>query len=165
MPLYWNTNANSLDDYRLAEKRFDEIKTVYIDAFETLCRISVIAATLEGVIQYGTAVVPKTNGYITTEAFQVMANGNKPSLLQLFHTGSVLVSATDCKLRNGLGHNSASYDVSKDEVHYSNQNNSGIQNFQISYTRLCETVVNIYQMFEVATLYSDWLRTKVNVMR
>ena len=127
--LYWNkTNPSySLEDFQLAEKRFDELKSMYIDCFETLGRISVIAATIEGVIQFGVPIVPTAKGNMPTSTFQTMANGSKPDILKQLPIANIFVSVMDCKLRNGVGHNSANYDVRKDDISYSNQNNKGTQ--------------------------------------
>ena len=48
MTLYWDpSRGTNLDDYRLAQKRFVDIKPFYIDVFESLARISVIAVGIE----------------------------------------------------------------------------------------------------------------------
>jgi hypothetical protein len=162
---YWDDSKHSLDEFYLAEKRFDELKTLYIDCFESLCRLSVIAATLEGVIQTGKAEVPTKKATMATADFQTTPNGNKPDILKLLPIAAVFVPVMNSKLRNGVGHNSAGYDVQTDEVFYSNQNKKGVQNFRTPYIRFCEAVVRLYRLFEVAALYGDWLRAKTHVMR
>ncbi len=94
-------------------------------------------------------------------AFQLIANGSKPDILKNLPIKGIF-AVMSSQLRNGMGPNSATNDALKDEVFYSNDSTSrGVENFQISYTRFCETVVKLYLMFEVATLYGDLLRAKV----
>jgi hypothetical protein len=56
--IYWDDTKHTLDDFTLAHKRFQELKPFYVDCFETFCRISVIAAGLEGIIVHKTVGVP-----------------------------------------------------------------------------------------------------------
>jgi hypothetical protein len=154
---YWRDSTASLDDYQLAEKRFEELKTLYIDCFETFCRISVIAATVEGKIQTGAIVVPKSKGTITVAQFQTMKNGSKPDILKNLSIADLFVPFMNSKLRNGVGHNSAGYDVKSDEVFYSNQSNKGTTHHRLSYIRFCQTIVLIYRQFELVWLYAAWL--------
>jgi hypothetical protein len=162
--LYWDkTQSNlTLDNFYLAEKRFNELKSIYIDCFETFARLAVLAATIEGTILHKTPVIPKKNGTMSVSNFQTMPNGNKPDILRSMPIGHIFIPVMDSKLRNGLGHHSTTYDIIKDEVSYSNQNNQGIQHYQISYIRFCEAIMNLYRMFEISTLYADWLRARIN---
>ncbi len=161
--LYWDDSKHSLDEFHLAEKRFDELKTLYIDCFETLCRLSVVAATLEGVIQNGKPEVPTKKGSMATVDFQTMPNGSKPDILHHLPIAEIFVPVMNSKLRNGVGHNSAGYNVQKDCIFYSNHNKKGVQEFQMPYIRFCEAIMRIYRLFEVGALYGDWLRVKVYV--
>jgi hypothetical protein len=154
---YWREDCGSLDDYQLAEKRFAELKTLYIDCFESFCRISVIAATLEGEIQIGVVAVPKAKGTLTVAQFQAVKNGNKPDVLKNLPLADLFVPFINSKLRNGVGHNSAGYDVKSDEIFYSNHNNKGTTHYRLPYIRFCETIVLIYRQFELVWLYAAWL--------
>jgi hypothetical protein len=162
---YWRDGNVSLDDYQLAEKRFAELKTLYIDCFETFCRISVIAATVEGEIQTGAVAVPKSKGTITVAQFQTMKNGSKPDILKNLPLADLFVPFMNSKLRNGVGHNSAGYDVKSDEIFYSTHNSKGTAQYRLPYIRFCETIVLIYRQFELVWLYGAWLIARAEGVR
>ena len=157
---YWDDLKHSLDDYTLAEKRFEELKPFYVDCFETLCRLSVIAAAVECIIQTGQVGVQSTKRILTVEEFDATKNGNKPNFLKDLVVADIFVSFIDSKLRNGLGHHSARYHVVKDIIEYSNENQNGIQRMTISYVRFCEKVVRIYGQVELASIYLNWVKGK-----
>ena len=157
---YWDSQKHSLDDYSLAEKRFEELKPFYVDCFETLCRLSVVAAAAECIIQTSKVGVLSTKKILSVEAFEKMKNGNKPDLLKNLVIADVFVPFIDNKLRNGIGHHSARYNVIKDIIEYSNENQNGIQHMTISYVRFCEKVVRIYGQVELASIYLNWMKGK-----
>lgn len=155
---YWDDGKHSLDSFTLAQKRFEELKPFYVDCFETFCRVSVIAAGLEGIILKGALGVPTTKRLMPLDEFGVMKNGSKPDLLRQLVIGDMFAPFIDSKLRNGIGHNSAHYDVKTDSVHYMNENEKGAKQFQISYIRFCEKVVKLYGQLEAVSRYAHWLR-------
>lgn len=155
---YWDDTANSLDHFTLAQKRFDELKPFYQECFETFCRISVIAASLEGIILNGSTSVPSAKGGIPLGRFDTMTNGSKPTLLKSLVIGDIFVPFIDSKLRNGIGHHAAHYDVKLDSIHYVNENEKGATHFQISYVRFCEKVVRLYGQLEIVSIYAHWLK-------
>lgn len=157
---YWDDLKNSLDDYTLAEKRFEELKPFYVDCFETLCRLSVVAAAVECIVHTGQVGVQSAKKILTVEAFEAMKNGNKPDLLKNLVIADVFVPVIDSKLRNGIGHHSARYQVVKDLIEYSNENQNGVQRMTISYVRFCEKVVRIYGQVELASIYLNWVKGK-----
>jgi hypothetical protein len=158
--LYWDASKYSLDDFTLAEKRFEDLKPFYVDCFETLCRLSVIAAAVECIVETGLVGVRSTKKMLTLGEFEAMKNGNKPDLLQGLVIADVFVPGIDSKLRNGIGHHSARYNVVKDIIEYSNENQNGVQHMQISYIRFCEKIVRIYGQVELASIYLNWARGK-----
>jgi hypothetical protein len=157
-PLYWPGGKYSVDDYSLAEKRFRDLKPLYIDCFETFCRVSVIAAAIEGVIRCGSVVIPTRKGQMTVPEFYATNNGSKPAVRKNLPLAYIFVPFIDHKLRNGIGHNSAAYDVKTDTVSYSNRSAKGITNHRLSYIRFCETVVLLYRQLELVYIYLFWLR-------
>ncbi|MGQ0761474.1 MAG: hypothetical protein ACT4OT_05590 [Acidobacteriota bacterium] len=92
-----------LEEFTLAQKRFEDLKALYVDSFETLCRISVIAATVEGIISKGKAVVLKSKGEFTIAEFDMLRNGNKPDVLNRLGSpvADLFVPYIDHRLRNG----------------------------------------------------------------
>jgi hypothetical protein len=65
------------------------------------------------------------------------------------------------KLRNGLGHNSAEYDVKNDAINYENRSGKGTERYSMSYIRFCEALILLYRQFEVVWLYPSWLLLRV----
>ena len=158
--LYWDDKKHTLDDFTLAQKRFEQLKPFYVDCFETFCRISVIAGGLEGIILGKGIVVPIAKRMIPIDEFDVMKNGCKPDILKQLAIGDIFVPCIDHNLRNGLGHHSAHYDVKTDCVQYSTENPKGLKRHQITYVRFCEKVVRLYSQLEVVSVYAHWLRLR-----
>jgi hypothetical protein len=86
-----------------------------------------------------------------------MKNGSKPDILKNLPLADLFVPFMNSKLRNGVGHNSAGYDVKSDEIFYSNHNKRETTQYRLPYIRFCEAVVLIYRQFELVWLYASWL--------
>jgi hypothetical protein len=156
---YWDDKVHNLSNYTLAQKRFDELKSFYIDCFETFCRISVIAAGIEGIITEGKAVIPRAKGEFSLEEFDLFKNGSKPDILKRLHNdvANLFVPFIDHRLRNGIGHHAAKYVVVGDRIDYVIENDKGLQRFTIPYILFCEKVVKLYAQIELVSLYVNWL--------
>jgi len=160
---YWDENNHDLDSYTLCQKRFDDFKQFYVDCFETFCRISLIAASLEGINLNRSHKIPKKNGEMELEKYDGMNNGSKPDILKnLSAIDNIFVPYIDSKLRNGVGHHVAIYNVNKDCIKCQNQSTSRIQHFEISYIRFCEKIVQLYVQIETVSLYVNWVFGKAH---
>jgi hypothetical protein len=161
-PIYlsfcWDDKKYSLKDYTLAEKRFDELNLFYVECFETLCRISVIAGAMEGIIHNKVLGIPITKRLVSLDEFDVMANGSKPDILKQLKIADLFVPYIDNKLRNGIGHNTAHYDVKSDSIKYRNENKSGFTDFEIPYIEFCTKIVHLFRQLHVVSQYAHWLR-------
>ena len=154
---YWDDNKHNLDSYTLCQKRFENFKQFYVDCFETFCRISLIASSLEGIIFNKSHKIPRKRGEMELKDYDMMNNGAKPDILKnLSVLKNIFVPYMDNKLRNGVGHHAARYNVNKDCIEYQNQSESGVQHFEISYIRFCEKIVQLYIQIEIASLYVNW---------
>lgn len=147
-----------MKDYTLAEKRFEELRLFYVDSFETLCRISVIAGAMEGIIHNRALGVPIAKRLVSLDEFDVMKNGSKPDILKQLKIADLFVPYIDNKLRNGIGHHSAHYDVKSDSIKYRIGNDKGIQDLEISYIEFCDKVVRLYGQLHFVSQYAYWLR-------
>ncbi len=154
---YWDDATHSLNDYTIAQKRFVELKPFYVDCFETLSRISCIAAALEGVIRLSLPVVPTKKGTMSIDDFETMANGSKPDVLKNLPIADLFVPFIDSHLRNGMGHNAARYNVTTDAVEYVNESKTGRNSYSLPYVQFCEKVMRIYGQLEIVAAYADWL--------
>jgi hypothetical protein len=155
---YWDDSKHKLESYSVTEKRFDDLKLLYVESFETFCRVSVIAAGIEGIIYKGIVGVPLTKRVMDLAQFDTTPNGSKPDMLKQLKVADLFVPFIDNKLRNGIGHHSAHYDVATDLVHYRVENEKGIRDLTISYTLFCEKIVNLYRQLHVVSGYAHWLK-------
>jgi len=147
--LLWDPSKASLDDYTLCQKRFDDLRGFFVDCFETFCRLSVVTAGFEGIAEINQFLIPFPVRARPVSDLELMPNGNKHTLLRSLQHGDIFIPFIDAKLRNGVGHNSAHYDVITDTIRYRNQSPSrGIEDFSISYVRFCEKVVRLYGQLE-----------------
>jgi hypothetical protein len=155
----WDTSKVSLDYYTLSQKRFEELRSFFIDCFETFCRLAVIAAGFEGIAEINRFAVPMKKGCKEIHNLESMPNGNKHTVLNQLKHGDLFVSFIDAKLRNGIGHNSAHYDVRSDRILYRNTSQSrGIEEYDISYIRFCEKLVRLYSQLEACAPLVHFLR-------
>jgi hypothetical protein len=155
--LYWDERENNLDAYAVSQKRFDEMKPLFVDIYETLCRISVIAATLEGIIFLKKPCVPKGTSEMLPDEYRGVENGRKYDIFQKLVPAKCFSFMADSTMRNGIGHHSAHYDVKTDAILYRKENKKGIKQFKISYTRFSEAMIKLYGQFDVASVYINWV--------
>lgn len=155
---YWDEKENSLDEFALPQKQFEPLKQFYGNCFETFCRISVIAAGFEGIIQKGAVGVPARNRLWTLDEFENCSNGSKPDILKQLAIADLFVPFIDSHLRNGIGHHAAHYYPDSDSIEYVNENAKRMTHHTISYTRFCEKVVRLYAQLEAVSAYGQWLR-------
>ena len=158
LSFYWDDKKYSLKDYTIAEKRFDELRSFYVDCFETFCHISVIAGAIEGIIHNKALGVPIPSRFVSLDEFDVTENGRKPDFLKPLKIADLFVPYIDNKLRNGIGHHSAHYDVKSDSIKYRTENKNGIQDFAISYVKFCTKLVHLFRQLHFVSQYAHWLR-------
>jgi hypothetical protein len=157
---YWSEKENSLNYYTLAQKRFEELKPFFVDCFETLCRISVLAAAIEGIIWNKSLTISTSKKTIDIKAFDKMPNGSKPDILKNLVISDLFVPYIDSRLRNGIGHHTARYDVNSDLIQYSYNTKKGLEYDFISYIRFCEKVVHLYAQIEAISTYIQWVKLR-----
>jgi hypothetical protein len=157
---YWSEKANSLDYYTLAQKRFEELKPFYVDCFETLCRISVLAAAIEGIIWNKSLTVKTSKKLINITTFDEMPNGSKRNILKNLVIGDLFTPFIENRIRNGIGHHTARYDVHSDLVTYSNRAKRGTEWNIIPYVQFCEKVVRLYVQVQTVSIYAHWAKAR-----
>jgi hypothetical protein len=113
---------------------------------------------MEGIIHKKVLGIPITKRVVDMDEFDTMENGRKPDFLRQLKIADLLFPFIDNKLRNGIGHHSAHYDVQSDLIKYRSENKSGIQDFQISYIEFCTKVVHLYRQLHFVSRYAHWLR-------
>jgi hypothetical protein len=65
----------------VCDKRLPDLKPLYIDAFGTLARLSVIAIALEAIIHHSSLKIPTKKNSLDLWSFEKLANANKPDHL------------------------------------------------------------------------------------
>lgn len=150
---YWKNSSEDLSDLQFSVKRFESLKGLYIDCFETLCRLIVIVVGIESIVHFNDLKIPTSKKLIDLWEFEELANGNKPAILKKFPIHDLFVPLIDNKLRNGLGHNSAAYSHEKDEISYRKSKGGVIVEKRLSYTEFCDKVFRLYSGVELAGIY------------
>ena len=127
----------------MCDKRFQEVKTLYIDAFETLARISVIAIGIEAIIHHSSLELPTKKGFLSLWDFEKLANARKPDHLKNYPIEDLFSEHLDTGLRNGIGHNSARYEAASDEVVYVQPRGRVLSEQRLNYTVFCARVLRL----------------------
>ena len=153
MMIYWRTRPKDLSEFVVPDKQFDELKQVYVESFETLCRLTVIAMAFEAIIHYKSLKIPTSRAQMNLWDYEAMPNANKHTILQRYPIHDLFIPAIDSKLRNGIGHHSAFYSPERDEVGYFEQRGANLVKRRISYTEFVYKVLMVYSAVELASLY------------
>jgi hypothetical protein len=158
MMKYWGEADRKLDGFVIPDKGFDALKSLYIDTYETLCRLVVLIVVVEAVIHHRTIDIPTRKGSMTAEEYEEMKNGLKPDILNKYPIADLFAPAMDSVLRNGIGHNAARYDGDADEIVYTVQGKGEIR---MAYTAFVARVLETYSAFELASKYFHVLHGRV----
>lgn len=158
-PLYWEDKGDVANRYVVINKGFPALKDLYITAFETLARISVIAVGLEAVIHYRELELPTKKGSLSIFDFEALSTANKRDRLIQYPIGDVFGDFLDTRVRNGIGHNSARYDAVDDAVILVKSKGSELKTEKINYTEFCRKVVStVSRLFVVETYLNAAVR-------
>jgi hypothetical protein len=160
MVRYWK------EEYRepvtLTDKRFNELRQLYIDCFETLCRLLVLAMGYEMIIQHGKLAVPTKKGSMTLEEFERQPNAAKRDHIPKMAVGDMFLPVLDTDFRNGVGHNSAHYEQEPDAIVIFDSKDSGTVSRVMGYTEFCEKVLDLFAAFELAVRFHHDLHIHVD---
>jgi hypothetical protein len=140
--IYWKQKEN-LVNYVVCDKRFGPLKNLYIESFETFCRLSVVALAYEAIIFHQELKIPTKKDSLDLWTYEKMPNAGKGDHLIKYPIGDLFVPFMDTSLRNGIGHNSARYDSSKDEVVCIHQSGSALIENRLHYTIFCNKVMEL----------------------
>jgi hypothetical protein len=154
---YWKKELRVLDSYHLSDKRFDPLRQLYIDCFETTCRLMVAAIGVEAIIFQNGLELPTNKGSMTLDDFEAQKNANKLDHIEKYPIGDLFVPAVDAGLRNGIGHHSAHYDRESDQIILYDTKKTGLVASGLGYTDFCDRVVKLFSVFELAVMYHNGL--------
>lgn len=153
---YWKDHLQVIDGYLLSNKNFEDLRTFYVDAVETSFKLLVVGLAVELIATTGEPVVATKNGRQDIWWFEQLNNGIKDSQLKGHPTLRLITPALDLKLRNGVGHHSAHYDVNTDEIVYVRADGASLNEVRLSYTEFVGKVFQAYCAFELATVFFQW---------
>ena len=148
---YWKDRPTNIKDLMVSDKRFEEMKPLYLNAFEFFARLSVIALGVTLIRGNGSSDVPTKKGSMSIWDFERLENANKIVHLEKYGGTQYFAALMDTKLRNGIGHNAAHYDVATDEVVCLRTRGAALEEWRISYTEFCYTMLELVS----ATFFSE----------
>lgn len=151
MVRYWKEEYE--EAVTLTDKRFNELRQLYIDCFETLFRLLVLAMGYEMVIQHGRLEIPTKKGSMALEDFERMANAAKRDHVSKMAVGDLFLPVLDTDFRNGIGHHSAHYEQEPDTVVVFDSKDPGTVSCVVGYTEFCEKVLDLFAAFELAARF------------
>lgn len=151
---YWREEFQDLSQVKLADKRFNELQPVYIQCFETLCRLLVIGLAYELLNEQGNLLLATRKSEMALDEFATLANANKRDHFSRFTLlNNIFVSVIDTDFRNGIGHHSAHYDPATDVIVLYDSKGTGAVSRTVTYTEFCGRLVDIFTAFERAAHY------------
>jgi hypothetical protein len=136
-----------------SDKRFNELRQLYIDCFETLFRLLVLAMGFEVIIDRRRLEIPTKKGSMTVEHFEQMANAAKRDHIAKFPIEDLFMPELDTDFRNGIGHHAAHYEQEHDAIVIFDTKDAGSISRVVSYTEFCEKVLDLFAAFELAAIY------------
>jgi hypothetical protein len=149
---YWT------EEYRdhpvtLSDKRFNELRQLYIDCFETLFRLLVLAMGFEVIIHHRKLEIPTKKGSMTLDQFEQMPNAAKRDHIAKFPIEDLFMPVLDTDFRNGIGHHAAHYEQEADAIIIYDTRDAGTVSRVVGYTEFCEKVLDLFSAFELAVMY------------
>ena len=149
---YWKEEAR--EPVTLSDKGFDELRQLYIDCFETLFRLLVLATGFEMIILNRKLDVPTKKGSMTLDQFEQLPNAaNKRDHIAKYPIEDLFMPVLDTDFRNGIGHHSAHYEQEADAIAIFDTKKSGTLSRVVGYTEFCQKVLDLFATFELVSMY------------
>ncbi len=154
---YWRKESQDLSAFSLSDKRFGVLRQLYVDCFETLCRLLVVAIGIEAIIHHKALEIPTNKGRVTLDEYERLKNANKIDHLKRYPIEDLFVPCLDSDFRNGIGHNSAHYVQDRDAIVLYDIKNPGTPKKAVGYTAFCDKMIRQVSAFELAAMYHHQL--------
>ena len=159
---YWREELRDLRDVKVTMKHFDRFRQLYIDTFETLCRLLVVATVVESIIHMDNLDVALSKRSVTVDEFEAFPNGVKRGHFLTLAIGDLFSDVFDMELRNGIGHHQAHFDAGADEVVLYDTKEGGSVERRIGYTEFCDAVLREVAAVELAANYHHALHIQAD---
>ena len=149
---YWKQEDR--EPVTISDKRFNELRQLYIDCFETICRLIVLATAFERIILHRKLAVPTKKGSMTLDQFEQQPSAAKRDHIAKLSIADLFIPVLDTEFRNGIGHHSAHFEQQEDDVIiiYDNKD-AGTVKPVVGYTEFCQKVLDLFAAFELAEIY------------
>lgn len=151
MVKYWK--KESREPVALTDKRFNELRQLYVDGFETLFRLLVLAMGFEMIIHHGRLEIPTKTGSMTLGQFEQMPNAAKRDHIAKVPIADLFMPVLDTEFRNGIGHHAAHYEQEPDAIVIFDTKAAGTVSRVTGYTEFCEKVLDLFAAFELAARF------------
>ena len=158
---HWREELRTPAAFLVSVKRFESLRQLYLNMYETLCRLLIIGMMVETVINSGSAKIRLGKRWVSLEQFEGLANGVKCDHFPAMVVCALFEHALDRGLRNGIGHNAAHYEGESDEVHLFDFRRGATVAGRIGYTVFCDRVLQLFEAMELAAVYHHWLHISV----
>ena len=154
---YWREDLRRPEAFLVSVKRFESLRQLYLNMYETLCRLLVIGMMVETVINTGSLKIRLAKRWVSLDEFEALPNGVKCDHFAGMVVWDLVERALDRELRNGIGHNAAHYERESDEVLFFGSRRGTNVAGCIGYTEFCDLVLDLVEAVELAAVYHHWL--------
>ena len=158
---YWRKELQDIGKFSISVKKFDELRQLYIDMFETLFRLLELAIGVETIIHHRELMIPTKKGKMSLDQFSALPNAAKLPHFCSYPIEDLFSTVLDTQFRNSIGHNAAHYDPESDTVVTCDPRTLGKEQ-RISYTEFCDKVLLLFAVFELAVIYHHTIHIFVN---
>ena len=143
---YWKKEPADLRKFSVTSKDFRRIRPFYLNCFETISQIAVLAIGVEAIAHGRHLSIPTRKGTLSViPGFAELPNANKADhLIKHPPIDKLFVPHMTSEIRNGIGHNESSYDFGSDEV-VCVKSSSGtiVETYRENYTLFCRRVLDL----------------------
>ena len=154
---YWKDPEPNFAAFELSVKNFEDLKGFYIDCLETTFRFLVIGLGMVKITESGATTIATAKGDKDIWWFEQMNNGIKNTQLDKYPLFDSVTKFLGTSLRNGVGHHSAHYIVSSDEIAYVKADDAALNEVRLPFTVFVSKVFDTYCAFERAATFFQFL--------
>lgn len=143
---YWTREPTDLTQFSVTSKDFERIRHFYLSCYETISQISILAIGVEAIAHRRQLSIPTRKGSLSLiPRFAELPNANKAAHLAKHPPlDRIFVPYMTAEIRNGIGHNAASYEFSSDEVVCRKSSSGTIkETYRENYTLFCRRVLDL----------------------
>lgn len=151
----WKSIPSTLADYSMPARAFEQLRHLYVSAFEILARLSVLAIGVEAIVAHNELQLPTKKGKLAVlPDFASKVSKNKIDHIKKYPEIASIAAAMDPVLRNGIGHAQSHYDGVNDEVVCVDGRKGAVTEvLRLSYTDFCRDLMSLMSEVAAAQTY------------